>query len=350
MKGLGLVFAGGGGKGAYEIGIWKYLHETGLEQYVRAVSGTSVGALNAALFIGSTYEMAESVWLNISKSKILSPKKVTMDDVVSFIKSEGLFAVINTLYQNPIEAMISAGMHGLENLSFAYLKFIHSDSFFSRDGLIDIINKGVDFYRIAHSDIPCFVTCLKYPGFTINRFIINNYVQKDIITLLLASSAIPMVFPKEEFEGDKYCDGGVPLIGDNIPIEPIYNEGIEYILVVHLTQDTIIDKNKYPNSKIIEIIPSKDLGNALTGTMDFTSAGSQKRIDLGYNDAKKALQPFIDMLVLKEERKEIFTLIKNSNLQFEKEKNKLMNKNLMNKKALKVNGFDDMMDDLLKGE
>lgn len=26
MKKLGLVFSGGGGKGAYEIGVWKYLH------------------------------------------------------------------------------------------------------------------------------------------------------------------------------------------------------------------------------------------------------------------------------------------------------------------------------------
>ena len=63
-------------KGAYEIGVWKYLHETGLDQYVRAVSGTSVGALNAALFVGSSYEVAENLWLNISQDKILSPKEI----------------------------------------------------------------------------------------------------------------------------------------------------------------------------------------------------------------------------------------------------------------------------------
>lgn len=31
MKGIGLVFAGGGGKGSYEIGVWKYLHEIGID-------------------------------------------------------------------------------------------------------------------------------------------------------------------------------------------------------------------------------------------------------------------------------------------------------------------------------
>ena len=59
MESLGLVFSGGGGKGSYEIGVWKYLHEIGLDKNITAVSGTSVGALNAALFVGSSYEKAE---------------------------------------------------------------------------------------------------------------------------------------------------------------------------------------------------------------------------------------------------------------------------------------------------
>lgn len=83
MKGIGIVFAGGGGKGAYEIGVWKYLHELGLEQYVRVVSGTSVGALNAALFVGSSYETAENLWLNVEPQKILTPKKISTKEIIS---------------------------------------------------------------------------------------------------------------------------------------------------------------------------------------------------------------------------------------------------------------------------
>ncbi|MDM8126719.1 patatin-like phospholipase family protein [Mediterraneibacter glycyrrhizinilyticus] len=90
MKGIGLVFAGGGGKGAYEIGVWKYLHEIGLDQYVRSVSGTSVGALNAALFVGSSYEIAEDLWLNIEPEKILSPKEIKPEDVVKFLAAAGI--------------------------------------------------------------------------------------------------------------------------------------------------------------------------------------------------------------------------------------------------------------------
>ena len=32
MDGIGLVFSGGGGKGAYQIGVWKYLREQGLDK------------------------------------------------------------------------------------------------------------------------------------------------------------------------------------------------------------------------------------------------------------------------------------------------------------------------------
>lgn len=50
----GLVFCGGGGRGAYQIGVWQALRERGLDKYTAAVSGASVGALNAALLPAET--------------------------------------------------------------------------------------------------------------------------------------------------------------------------------------------------------------------------------------------------------------------------------------------------------
>ena len=47
---IGLVLSGGGAKGAYQAGVWKAMCELGLARRVRAISGTSVGALNAAAF------------------------------------------------------------------------------------------------------------------------------------------------------------------------------------------------------------------------------------------------------------------------------------------------------------
>ena len=47
---IGLVLSGGGGKGAYELGVWKALKELNLNKYISVFSGTSIGAFNAALF------------------------------------------------------------------------------------------------------------------------------------------------------------------------------------------------------------------------------------------------------------------------------------------------------------
>ena len=46
-KGYGLVLNGGGAKGAYQIGAWAALRQLELYDEITAVSGTSVGALNA---------------------------------------------------------------------------------------------------------------------------------------------------------------------------------------------------------------------------------------------------------------------------------------------------------------
>ena len=59
---LGLVLDGGGAKGAYQIGVWKAMREFGLERYVTAVSGTSVGGLNAALFVQRDFDLAYHIW------------------------------------------------------------------------------------------------------------------------------------------------------------------------------------------------------------------------------------------------------------------------------------------------
>ena len=48
----GLVLAGGGVRGAYQIGVWKALKE--LKIKVSAVSGVSIGAVNGALFVQGT--------------------------------------------------------------------------------------------------------------------------------------------------------------------------------------------------------------------------------------------------------------------------------------------------------
>src|SRR5438874_12297265 len=60
---IGLVLAGGGAKGAYQIGVLRALDEAGIRPAI--ISGTSIGAFNAAL----TYvpqQQREAIWQTLA--------------------------------------------------------------------------------------------------------------------------------------------------------------------------------------------------------------------------------------------------------------------------------------------
>ncbi|WP_040658728.1 patatin-like phospholipase family protein [Oscillibacter ruminantium] len=74
---LGLVFAGGGAKGAYQIGAWAAMRDysvngSQLTEYVTKISGTSIGSLNAALFAQGDFDKARDIWESISSSQIFN--------------------------------------------------------------------------------------------------------------------------------------------------------------------------------------------------------------------------------------------------------------------------------------
>ena len=54
-KEYGLVLAGGGTRGAYQVGVWKALQELNIK--IKGIVGASIGALNGALFLQNDYAM-----------------------------------------------------------------------------------------------------------------------------------------------------------------------------------------------------------------------------------------------------------------------------------------------------
>lgn len=249
MKKLGLVLGGGGGRGAYHIGVWKYLIESGIYDKVSAISGDSVGALNSCLFAMNNYNMAEKVWKEEIKTKILTAKKLK-----------------------------------------EYFKINKSSLFgiFSREGLLEIIDNYIDLNIISNYHFNIYASCSEYkaPFFIKPKYFkLNGNSNERIKKILLATSALIAVFPIENIDNHYYIDG---YYSDDCPISPLYDyEDCTDIIVVHL------DKRKYvkrkDNINVYEIYPSKNLGNFFNGVLDFSPEGASRRIDQGYNDAKKYL-------------------------------------------------------------
>ena len=72
MGKLAVVLAGGGSRGAYQIGVWKALRELGVEYQI--VTGASVGALNGAMMAQKDFDKALEMW-----AKITTPDIVDID-------------------------------------------------------------------------------------------------------------------------------------------------------------------------------------------------------------------------------------------------------------------------------
>ncbi len=276
MSKIGLVFSGGGGKGAYQIGVWKALEEFGIAKNITVVSGTSVGALNAALFAQGCYQTAEKAWLSISSSDILH---LDISQILKHLLNLGLSP-------NKISA----------------LGVLLKTGIFSRAGLERIIDDFLDANKISTSAVKAFSHCSRTPfsgngmKLTGDVFRFDNDAKKDIRAKLLASSAIPVVFGTEKINGQSYIDG---YFTDNTPINPIYAEGCGIIINIFLGRtgglfdDCYIDHRDYPNATIIDVVPQDDPGGLFTGVLSFNKIPD--KIEKGYQDARRIFQPIWDM-------------------------------------------------------
>lgn len=280
MNGIGLVLAGGGGKGAYEIGVWKYLRDIGLDKEIVAVSGTSVGALNAAMFASGSYEKAEYIWENIRKEQILKLGKNSISEIIEWLSNNKI------LDKN------------LSVESIWYYTSILSQAIatpFTHEGLVKLIREGIDFNELKKCKIPCYITCARLSDefnkqVNIEKFQLNYMLKENIETILLASSAIPFIFEPVTYRGAKYIDGGIPLWGQNVPIGPIKDMNIKDIIVVHLNKNEKTNKKKYPGVNIIDIYPSVDMGNVKDGVLNFDAERARENINIGYFDTERILR------------------------------------------------------------
>ena len=273
MDKLGIVLDGGGGKGAYQIGVWKYLKESKLYNSISAISGTSVGGLNSCLFALDEYNLAETIWTQKIQDKILSID-IDIKEICSKIALQ--FGIQNFV---PGASIIS------------FFTMLSTKGYFSRKGLIEIIDEYIDLNELSKMEFPIYATCVELPLFETRYFKLNGYDTETIKKILLATSAIPIIFPKEEIEGKYYYDGGIK---DNSPITPLYEEGCTDIIVIHLKADEIL-KDRREGVNIYEICPQEDLGNFFKGTLDFSTEGAYRRIEQGYRDAKEILSPVVDI-------------------------------------------------------
>lgn len=256
-KPFALVLGGGGGKGAYQIGAWQALREYEVDKLIGAVAGTSVGALNTALFVQGDFEAARNVWNQVDNDKILYLDKNRY----------------------------------LQALKKFQLGRIFSDGVFSNQGLLNLLTANTDLEKVSRAQMPAFATCSRIPEFSLKNFKlpeltasyirINGLPPEEISAVLLASSAIPVVFDSVEIKGEHYVDGGLV---DNVPIQPLYDLGFRKFIVINLDMYQRLPREQFRDADIIEIMPDHTRTENITGILDFAPEAIQAHFQDGYND------------------------------------------------------------------
>ncbi len=229
----GLVLSGGGARGAYEVGVLRFIREKlakELDVHFDILCGTSVGAINACYLAATATEpnagvaALADVWetmrfedvLRFGLRQMLRMPKLLVSDMPFFSeRRERLGGLFNTM---PLERLVIeripwAGISvGLRSGAFESLSVSTTDVL---TGLTTI------FIESRSGELP--------------RWSSDRHTRALAATIrpehALASAAIPMLFPSVQIDGRYYCDGGVR---QNTPLSPALRLGADRILVVGL--------------------------------------------------------------------------------------------------------------------
>ncbi len=233
-KRFAIVLSGGGARGAYEVGVLKYIfsdfpRETGIKPHFDIFCGTSVGAIHIAFLASYIRQIEENIRILISiweKMKMETYMKVNF----SFIFEVFRGGKRKSSNEDNIN-MIKRALFDVSNLNTIISKGINWE----------MINRNV-VDGIIHS-VCIFATHIASGitrAFINSREIISEWKKDPFVDFkqvafrpehVLASAAIPIIFPPVKIDGEWYCDGGVRL---NTPLSPAIRLGADKIFSVVL--------------------------------------------------------------------------------------------------------------------
>ncbi|HVC70671.1 MAG TPA: patatin-like phospholipase family protein [Acidimicrobiales bacterium] len=180
------VFAGGGARGAAQIGMLQALLERGIS--ADDVYGASVGAINAAGFAGDPtpagIERMAELW-----------RQVTRDDIFPQGRIPGPWRFLQ-----------------------------QREAVHSNEGIRRVIENGLTFERIENAAVHLEVVATSLTDGRTQWFTYGPAAEA-----ILASAALPSLLPPVEIGRESFIDGGVV---DNVPIGRAIVQGAERIFVL----------------------------------------------------------------------------------------------------------------------
>ena len=242
----GLVLAGGGAKGSYQVGVWKALQELGWRPDI--ITGTSVGSLNGAMFALDLYEVARDMWLTIDDDDIMTlPAQLNLTELQEFLRD-----------------VVQGG--GLDVTP-----------------LEQIVDRVLDEEALRASPVRFGLVTVEYTkekGPRARQLPIEEIPEGKVRDYLLASAACFPAFRARDIDGVKFIDGGY---ADNMPFKLAQKMGAEELICVDVDGMglTLPNLTRLPT---VQIESHWELGDMLR----FSPATARRNMELGYYETLRA--------------------------------------------------------------
>ncbi|MBQ8659821.1 MAG: patatin-like phospholipase family protein [Bacilli bacterium] len=251
-----LVLQGGGAKGAYAAGAIKALTQKRI--YFDFACGTSIGAINAALYVNKKLDAMYKLWLNTDYDEIFG-----LDCQIFSNFSKGIFKKkdIKSGFESLTKIIKNDGIDTTKMMKFLE-KNIKEDAF--RKSNIDF---GLNTYNLSDMK-PVEIYKKDIPEGKLHEY-------------LMSSAFLPFFKFEKLIDGKYYVDGGVY---SDCPIDMAIEAGYKEIYVIKAW----LGKVKYTHKKDVKVHvigPRESLGSI----MSFTKKDSEMRMKLGYYDTLKYL-------------------------------------------------------------
>src|SRR5277367_934849 len=229
---VGLVLAGGAARGAYEVGVVSYVVEEvakalGRDVPIDVISGTSAGSINAGMLAAYADRPAE-------RGALLARQwnQLELEDVVRLAPGEILHVATRMLGRGSRAAPRRRGgvldPSGIERIVRDSIPFDAIEGHL-RSGRLTAVS--ISTTHVASGRTVIFVQ--RREG-GVPRWGSDPTMAAQACRIradhVLASAAVPLLFPAVEIDGDYYCDGG---LRQNVPLSPARRLGADGLIVVN---------------------------------------------------------------------------------------------------------------------
>lgn len=246
-----IVLSGGGSKGAYQMGVWAALKKLNIHYDI--VTGTSVGALNAALMVQKTFYKGLFFWYNLN-SKMIFNKDLKQD----YHTKEGKKDILKWYAKGVLNGGIEV------------------------KGLEDTIRQVIQPKKVLKSNVDMGIVTFNMKTLKPKIVKKKDLNENNLCDYLLASASCFPAFKMKTIEEENYIDGG---IYDNLPINLAIDLGATEVIAIDLKEVGFKQKVKNKNIPITYIEPRNDIGSFLI----FEKNMSRRAMRLGYNDTLKVM-------------------------------------------------------------